>query len=619
MFRACHALVALVALVLVVSCAVNPVRVEPCTEGETLLRLQRSAITQSEELSVHTLSVLKRLDLDVPPAGSRSPVIAALRALGGPTVPAWERAFALSELAYAEGDAVAVGSDQDEARRCYLDAFADALVGLRELDSAVSIFDPRHRILAELHNRALSRWLLLGVEVDGPPATWRSFRGRNGEVPIVIEAGPGLWNATDFDRLIPAQEVRQRGFAVHHRSFGLGAALIGVKDNVEGGRRRDPRYWPLITAAVSAVLRQESADGSLHVFLYDPRRATTFTTRRGLSFPLAADLTAPLAWLIAHSDFHEWDADGFFDPGAWRDFGGMTAGEPYDPGRIPVVLVHGLWSSPLTFAWLANEIRGDPELRARYQLWFYAYPTGTSLVLNAARFRSDLESFCRLVDPEGDDPATSELVVVGHSMGGLLAKSAVKDLGSSLWDATFTRPFEAVSATEPFRATLRSAFFPTPLGRVKRVVFMATPHRGSAVADGIAGSLGAALIDLPDELVERYEAFLAANPGIARDPGRRAGLSTSIQDLSSTSPILAALERAPWLPGVSVHGIIADLAGNGRDDGSDDVVPSPSARTAEAASEIVVRSDHAVTRDPEAWAEVRRILHEHLNARAAAR
>jgi hypothetical protein len=51
------------------------------------------------------------------------------------------------------------------------------------------------------------------------------------------------------------------------------------------------------------------------------------------------------------------------------------------------------------------------------------------------------------------------MVVIGHSMGGLLAKSLVCDSGDSLWDAVFTVRPERLAASEAALNDLRGSFF----------------------------------------------------------------------------------------------------------------------------------------------------------------
>ena len=107
--------------------------------------------------------------------------------------------------------------------------------------------------------------------------------------------------------------------------------------------------------------------------------------------------------------------------------------EPYQPGKIPVVMVHGLLSSPLTWAPAFNELQADPELRKRFQFLVVFYPTGNSYIATAADLRRDLDKFREDIDPQHKDAALDDMVLIGHSMGGLISKLMTVDSGDDFW------------------------------------------------------------------------------------------------------------------------------------------------------------------------------------------
>ncbi len=87
--------------------------------------------------------------------------------------------------------------------------------------------------------------------------------------------------------------------------------------------------------------------------------------------------------------------------------------EPYDRTKIPVLLVHGAAGSPQDWRQFLTVMD-----RSRYQPWIFAYPSGARL--------STLSLFLRkkLYDLE-QRYAFERLYVVAHSMGGLIARSAL--------------------------------------------------------------------------------------------------------------------------------------------------------------------------------------------------
>ena len=78
---------------------------------------------------------------------------------------------------------------------------------------------------------------------------------------------------------------------------------------------------------------------------------------------------------------------GLLNPDKVKKLAGIYMLEPYQPGKIPVLMVHGLWSSPITWMEMFNDLRGDPELERNYQFWFYLYPTGQPFWRSATQLR----------------------------------------------------------------------------------------------------------------------------------------------------------------------------------------------------------------------------------------
>ncbi len=88
------------------------------------------------------------------------------------------------------------------------------------------------------------------------------------------------------------------------------------------------------------------------------------------------------------------------------------------------------------------------------------------------------------LDASGQDPALRRMVIIGHSQGGLLAKLMTIGSGRRFWDAASTVPFDEVEMPAETRKLLREGMFFGPVPTVERVVFIATPYRGSYRATG---------------------------------------------------------------------------------------------------------------------------------------
>ena len=202
---------------------------------------------------------------------------------------------------------------------------------------------------------------------------------------------------------------------------------------------------------------------------------------------------------------------------------GLSILRPYRRGRIPVVFVHGLWSGPWSWSPMVEALEADPALRDRYQFWAFGYSTGDPILYSAWLLRRDLDEARRRFDPEATDAAFDRMVVVGHSMGGLLAKMMVQDSRSRLWRLVSDRPFEELAGDPEDRDLFRRALFFRPRPEVRRVVFIATPHRGSRVDRGGLERLGARLVRIQEPLRAAYGRLMDRNgPAFFRERLHRA-------------------------------------------------------------------------------------------------
>jgi triacylglycerol esterase/lipase EstA (alpha/beta hydrolase family) len=206
------------------------------------------------------------------------------------------------------------------------------------------------------------------------------------------------------------------------------------------------------------------------------------------SVPLESDPTVALAYRLEGAPLWDFEFAGFrrgdfsFLSGRGADTGGLFMLHPYHPGLIPVVFVHGTASSPARWAEMVNELLADPEIASRYQFWVFLYNSGNPIALSAMKLRESLVAVEKAVDRDGSDPAMQQMVIVGHSQGGLLTKTTVVNSGSRLWDKLSVVPFDQAKLDPDTRDLLARAIFIKPLPFVKRVIFIATPHRGSFLA-----------------------------------------------------------------------------------------------------------------------------------------
>ena len=285
----------------------------------------------------------------------------------------------------------------------------------------------------------------------------------------------------------------------------------------------------------------------------------------------------------------------------------------YDPNRIPLLMVHGLQSTPVSFANLVNDLFADPEIYARYQIWHYHYRTGTPVLYNAAVFRRILKQTLSKLDPSGRDFATNNLVVLGHSMGGILAHTLICDSAYKLWDSVITVRPEVFACDAKTSSVLNAIYLFEREKRVRRAILISVPHRGSSIADNWIGNLGQSLYRADREVQEAFRS-MSRTTSIRSIPFfvrlMKEGKLSSIRTLSANSPALMALAAIP--PAVPFHSIIGQKIPGPAAHRNDGVVAYASSHLDGAESEKIVPFGHETFLHPDAVTEIKRILRGHL-------
>jgi pimeloyl-ACP methyl ester carboxylesterase len=603
-------------------------------ERLSLFEAWRASALTCHDLSPRSQQTLRSYDLDKVYLRSPAEVSARLHteALRDPQP---DLLFALAEINYLRGFEAEHKGHPDAVGFYYLCAgyayhflFGPPVDGSTQAGSTAP-FDPRFRLACDLYNNGLAKCIVAAQRAGRlDPRSQLRIPTCNGKDFVLSVVHHGFaWQPEEFGTLMLSADYSVEGLPNQHRTYGLGVPLIGSR--VSGAPRPSQAHYPDgVSFPVTAFFRFQGSLAELgeqragRLELYNPLAYQAIEVK-GRKVPLETDLTTPLAYYLAHAQtkLEVSGFTGFLYPDSLRGKAGIHTLEPYQPGKVPVVLVHGLLSSPLTWAPAYNDLLADPVLRKRFQFWAYFYPTGDPYLATAGDLRKDLARLRNDLDPQHKDRALDEIVFVGHSMGGLVSKLMTVPGGDDFWRQVSKVPLRDLKLQADTRAELTNTFYFQPQPCVRRVIFLATPHHGSRLSPSSLGRLAVHLVKLPDTLLATAHDVAAENPEL-KQARHEEKIPTSVDLLAPGAPALELLAARKPPPGVHYHSIIGVSPANqlvlerwfgGGGGPSDGVVPYASAHLDGVESELVVPGNHyTIHHHPLAVLELRRILLEHL-------
>ncbi len=506
------------------------------------------------------------------------------------------------------------------------------------------LFDPEFEIkrntlgddykrTASYYNKAAERLLRRlfrkregeGRPTPAPGDDWvAGINGKYWRVACVMGESP--WRGEEVGTVRFASDYEVEGLTGRYTREGIGIPVIVSRKRC--GRSEENYYITDLSYPMTLILRpnakgwlsENRSPGMPQVFLefLDPLAQKTVAAGSS-TVPLAADLTTPIAYNYIDPRADKIGTLGLLHPESFfdvpdgeegvRSLAGFYMAAPYDPEKIPIILVHGLWSSPMTWVPLLSALQDDPEIWQRYQFWLWCYPTGYPWWVSASRLRSDLNKIYTQLDPEGTNPCFKESVIIGHSMGGLISSLQVLESGDEVWKLVSDEPFEESRVKN--KEELRPIFFFHPDPRITRIVTIATPYRGSDSVNSFVKWFADKAISSPEDLHVMSE-WLNTALGTTRNP--IIDTKNSVESLSPGSPFFEALSRMRRpdylafnnIIGVTETGLIV------KRNVGDKIVPYESAHRGDADSEFVIDAFHTrVHSCPAAAREAKRILREH--------
>jgi hypothetical protein len=657
-------------LVFLAACA-TPVGVREVDRGSVREVLTANAIS-ADEPSITSRQVMLRMGLGDDYRRDPEGALGELHDLTMREM-ASDRLFALSEYSYLHGVSLERACKRsrtetkrrrtyrarnapprpecERARSYYVAAsiYAYAFLFPDDADQRPIPFDPRLRAAVDIYNLAMTSAI---SPQQGEVTTGEfSYPFHLGTLDLVLDPEEVRMGVRRLKNLVPAAQLAVRGLRNRYRHPGIGAPFVATAVHEEGARvpLRSARVPNRVTVPITVLVRYENVADGLRTgslrgrFEIYTEAEVSEIEIAGQRVPLEYETSSALAYGLGRSRLWELEIAGFRSGDLFRERDaqltddGLLMLEPYRPGKIPIVLVHGTASSPARWAEMLNEFWSDPIIRARYQFWFFMYTTGNPILYSASLLRDALSATLSELDPKGRDPALRRMVVIGHSQGGLLTRLQVVSSGTRFWDNISDEPFEELDIEPETRETLEKALFFERQEFIERVIFISTPHRGSITADSRLGNLASRFVRAPTNLlqmsadltragIDLVESAVDTSRGFfglfsrddesARLKRRMRRLPSSVDNMKSDSPFTITLQSIPIDSPVHAHSIIpvlGDSPPEGQDDG---VVTYSSAHLEEAQSEFIVfRSGHSTQAHPDAIQETRRILLEHLDAR----
>jgi pimeloyl-ACP methyl ester carboxylesterase len=563
----------------------------------------------------------------VPEAGVAGTTAAQLAALGASErIDPATRAFARSELALRAAQALD-GKEPALSRQYYLVAAREAARLLFPGGNMIHIdpFDQKYRLASSFYSLAAGRYFLLLMALG---SNWTGDLTENtpaGVFNVTFDNDDSDLYAYFFNNFSLAWGYRITGLRNRYTRDGIGIPMVARR--APGENFPLEQYFPAggYIAPITVYLRFGSDDLNtspdplspaerVRVGLTDTRLAEYVCFGRQ-TLPVAADFTAPYAVQITRDHSRAAGRAALFGDSVAGSRLGLTISAPWDPDKIPLILIHGLASSAEAWRELTNDILGSEELRGRYQIIHYAYATNESFLATATRFRRELADFLAVV--KYDPNVSPKLVLIGHSMGGLLAKSVAVDSGTRLWDTAFRVPADALHADQAVRSTFEDALFLKPWPSVGLIIFMGTPQHGSDRADGLLGRLSASLLRLPADYVNltreiglRDSEELQPNIRSAFTSGRL----TSVASLSPHNPLMQAYGDLPIVAGVPFYSIMGTATRDAHGRSSDGYVTVESARLPGSVSDTLLPIRHRQFDRAVPLNVVYRILREHAES-----
>lgn len=465
---------------------------------------------------------------------------------------------------------------------------------------------------SQLYNQSLTQFLQTVL----PKQKYRHPALRIMLEPVKDETGLA------FEEFVLASEFQ--AIKSHHQEVahsGLGVSLVAIRPNT--GKGQDNYYPPEgIFRSVTVSLKQLKFTKELQIQLtlqgHLMQEAAELKFASG-SYPLLYEAASSYLWLMQQAKLADLELPGLFNAELADNKLGIYSVTPLQTNKQPLLMIHGLNSSPLIWYELTMAVLQDEELKQRYQIWHAFYPSGPPPFYNSMRLRKKLDELQAMLKARGGSNQLDEIVVVGHSMGGVISKTMVQTTDYLLWDLSFTERPEQLGYAKQELDNIKDIFIFDARPYIDKVVFIDTPHGGSETSESVVAKVASWFINLPKNftlLMSNFILKLGADKITLpmREYLNDGGGPHSVQVLSPRHPLLQGLNKLEYQrPVYSIVGSNGPLSCQDEKSCSqisDGVVPFFSAHQSKAVQEIIVPSNHNSYQSPPALEFLLQVLRQ---------
>jgi pimeloyl-ACP methyl ester carboxylesterase len=525
--------------------------------------------------------------------------------------------YTLIELTYLEAKNC---TDEDRAAFYYLSAciYSYAYLFNKDFNKRPSPYEPEFLFAGRFYNYSATEVFQYLQKRDLLNSSDVNLPFLNGFVKLIPPKNTLPYKLKTFSSIEVCYNYTTFGFHSLSRQSGLGVPLIASGRNIfeDKKKKNEIREISKVAYPATAFLRflsSEKGKYNLEIDLYDPMNTHTISVK-GKEIPLEVDLSTYLAWVLRGGEKYS-PVYAMMNTKSMENHEGLYTLTPYDKNKIPVVFVHGVLSYPRTWVQTINTLLMDPKIREKYQFWLFAYPSGNPVLYSALELREDLIQARKKFDPKGDNPNFNDMVLIGHSMGGLLVKSMVQNTGNQLLNAlTDGKPLEDFNLTKEEEDFMKKMLIYKRLPFVDRVIFISVPHRGSTMTRWWVANLAAKLINLPKNLaseISKINHKILVKTGIKPEENNL-DVTTGVDNLDPANRFVKLSSKMPIDKHVKYHSIMGNNEKSGVPGGTDGIVEYSSSHLDGAVSELIIKSGHSAHEKPLAIKEIKRILLQHL-------